>query len=107
MAAVGRICESFADVIDVEGRPAPEGPGEGQGESQPPQGESIPPGSDGFAESFGWIDAVVQVAHTINDKWDAVWDMPAAAFLTMCRYLKAKAEHDKREAAKSAGKTIY
>lgn len=33
--------------------------------------------------------------------------MPAVAFLTMIRYIKAKAEHDKREAAKAAGKTIY
>ena len=32
--------------------------------------------------------------------------MPAVAFLTMVRYLRAKNEHDKREAAKSAGKTI-
>lgn len=33
--------------------------------------------------------------------------MPAQAFLTMIRYLQAKAEHDKRESAKAAGKTIF
>lgn len=37
---------------------------------------------------------MIDVARIINDKWDAVWELPAVAFLTLLRYRKAKADYD-------------
>lgn len=38
---------------------------------------------------------MIDVAHIINDKWDAVWEMPASMFLTLLRYRHDKAEYEK------------
>ena len=40
------------------------------------------------------MDAVIDVAHIINDKWDSVWDMPVRAFFTLLRYRRDRAEYD-------------
>lgn len=50
---------------------------------------------------------MIETAKVINDKWDAVWELPALAFLSLLRYRKARVEYDRRQAAKTAGKTIY
>ena len=69
-------------------------------------GPGFAPEDDGFLEAFGWIDAVVEIAQTINTPWDAVWDMPAVTFLHLIRYRKAKADHERRLAARARGKNI-
>lgn len=38
---------------------------------------------------------MIEVAHIINDKWDAVWEMSMQVFLTLLRYRRDRAEFDK------------
>ena len=38
---------------------------------------------------------MIDVAHIINDKWDAVWEMPIYAFLHLLRYRRDKAEYER------------
>ena len=38
---------------------------------------------------------MIDIAHIINDKWDAVWEMPMLVFLTLLRYRHDRAEMER------------
>ena len=87
-AEIRAAIEPFSDVFNEAART--DG-AEGQGPVQAGGDSST---IEGFARVWGWVDAVVDIAHIINDKWDAVWDMPYASFLTLLRYRRDKAEYE-------------
>jgi hypothetical protein len=79
----------FADLSEAQGGTA------GPGAQGPRPYDSAAETVEGFRAAWGWIDAVIEVAHIINDKWDAVWEMPMQVFLTLLRYRRDRAEFDK------------
>ena len=51
----------------------------------------------GFAERWGWLDAVRQVSDTTHERWTEIWRQPMAETLTILAYIKDKNDKEAAE----------